>query len=191
MLDEQPHLAHAVGDGVGVFDDHLARLFLAQVAEFFQHLIGGAEIERRLVVRVLKALGGHQNGAIRAIPRLHEVYVASGDHGLVQLLAQPHDFAVEIAQRFLILGRAFLQHKGVVADGLDFQIIVKARDAQKLRVPRAAHHRAEQFARLARAAHDQPFPVFFDQAARNARTAAVMVQVRLAHQAVEVGHARL
>ena len=96
----------AVGEGlervaqiryaVGRVHDQLLGLLLAQIGKLLQHLLGGLEIQRRLVIGVLKALLVEDDLPIDPILRLQKVDVSRCNNGLVQLLAQGHDPAVEI-----------------------------------------------------------------------------------------------
>ena len=54
-----------------------------------------------------------------------EVDVAGGADRLAQLLSQPDDGAVKLPQLLLRLDVAVSQHEGVVAQGLDLQIVVE------------------------------------------------------------------
>ena len=91
-----------VGDLFRVVDDHLMALFRAEVGKLLQHLVGGLEVQRRLVVRVLKAHAGLDDGAVLGVMGVEEVHIAGGDHGNAQLVAQLDDDAVEVAQPLFI-----------------------------------------------------------------------------------------
>lgn len=110
----------AGGDFVRRLHNHVVRFLLAQIGEFLQHLVGGAEVERRLMVAVLKALGVHQYGAVNGVLRLFEVHVSGRHNRLAQLFAQPDDIAVDVLQRFLVLHDALAHHEFVVAQRLNF-----------------------------------------------------------------------
>ena len=69
--------------------------------------------------------------------------------GLSQLLAQPDDGAVELAQLLVALRDALGQHEAVVAQGLDLKEIVERSDAFELRVALVGHNGLEQLACLA------------------------------------------
>ena len=78
--------AQVVVDGgsdlVGVRHHNFIRLFLRQVAEIYQHIGRGAEVERGLVVGVLEAVASLQKHD-RSIFRLSKVGVAGGDDRLI------------------------------------------------------------------------------------------------------------
>ena len=168
-LRDGAHLLDEIRDPVGVRHHNLVCLLLAEIGKLLQHFRRGAEIERRLVVCVAVALAGHEDAAVIGILRVHEVHVARGDNRLAELFAQADDRAVEFTQLFLILDLAIADHKRVVADRLDLQVIVKFRDAAQLRPGRAVEHGAEQLARLAGAAKQEPFAVLHERAFEDAR----------------------
>ena len=99
--------------------------------------------------------------------------------------------AAEIAQLLRLPRFAVFQQKLVVADGLDFQIVVKAGDAHKFFLGFSMHNRAEQLARLTGTAHNQPFAVLLDQLAGHVGVAVKVMDVPLAYQMVQVLHALL
>ena len=53
------------------------------------------------------------------------MHIAGGTDGLMQLLPQPDNGTVQVPEVLLGLDGAVAQHEHIVADGLDFQIIVK------------------------------------------------------------------
>ena len=108
-----------------------------------------------------------------------------------QLFAEPDDLAVEIAQLFFVFRHALAQHERVVADGLNFKIVVEPRDPFEFRVVFAVHHRAEQFARLAGRADDDALAVFLQNFARGVRLAAEIVEMAFRNDLVQVGDAVL
>ena len=159
MGDGTQRLAH-VGDAVGVGDDHLAGLFLSQIGEFPQHIVRSAEIQGHVLVRVVEALGGQQNVTENLVLGVQEVDVSGGDHRFAQFLAQPDDFPVVLPEVFVGFGLVFFvcQHKAVVCQGLDFQKIVKGRNALQLVVAFPVENGLEQLARFTGGADDQTLP---------------------------------
>ena len=63
--------------------------------------------------------------SVDLVLRLPEMNVASGTDGFAKLLAQPDDDAVELPQILLASGVTVAEHEGIVAQGLNFQIVVK------------------------------------------------------------------
>ena len=101
--------------------------------------------------------------------RLLKMHVAGGDDGLPQLLAEPDNGAVIVAQLLLAPDRALAQHEAIIADGLDLKVIVEGGDALELVPVLMVRDRAEQLARLAGRADDQPLAVRDQLAFRNDR----------------------
>ena len=60
----------AIRNGVRVVDHHRMGLFRPQVGEFLQHFIRGLKVQGRLLLRVLKAPGMHDDGPENAVVRL-------------------------------------------------------------------------------------------------------------------------
>ena len=133
-----------VGDVVRVLHNDLIGLFRA-----LEHLVRRAEIERIFAVAVLKALRGQQDAAIDLVLRVQEVDVSRRADRLSQLLAQPDNGAVELAQLLVALRDTLGQHEAVVAQGLDLKEIVERRNAFELRVALVGHNGLEQLACLA------------------------------------------
>ena len=94
MGDKQAHVPNLLRNAVWLVDDHALRRLRAQICKFLQHFLCGAEIERRLNVRILKALGGHKDGAVNGVLRVHKVHVARGHHRNAEAIAQGHNPAV-------------------------------------------------------------------------------------------------
>ena len=69
------HVAQ-IRDLIGILDHDLIRAVLAQIGKLAEHLVRGFEVQRRLIVRVAKALSRHQDAAERLVLRLEEVHVA-------------------------------------------------------------------------------------------------------------------
>ena len=109
----------------GVGDHHLVGLFLPQIPEFLQHLLGGLEVDGQGLVGVRELFGRQQNVPVHLVLRLPEMDIAGGADRLVQFLSQPDDGAVELPQILLAPGVAVAEHEGVVAQGLNFQIVIK------------------------------------------------------------------
>ena len=89
-----------VRDPVRIVDDD----FLGAVAEVFElgeHLLRRAEEQGGLVVGVLEALAGHDDGAELGAFRVDEVDVAGGDRRFAGGVSQREDAAVDVPKVFL------------------------------------------------------------------------------------------
>ena len=136
------------GDLAGVLYHNLVGLFLGQIIELCQHILRGAEEQRRLVVGILKAIARLQYSAVDRILRLGKVHVAGGDDRLVQILAQLDDGTVELLDPLLAVHLAVPHHIGVVAQRLDLKDIVVGGDFFQFLVAGAVHDGAVQLACL-------------------------------------------
>ena len=85
MLGEQTQLLHLVGNLSGVVNDHFVSFFFTQVAELFQHFVGGLKVQGRLIVTVVKALTGLNNRPVNGVVGIEEMHVSGGHHRQTQL----------------------------------------------------------------------------------------------------------
>ena len=132
VLGEQAQSLHLVGNLAGIGNNHLPGLFLPQVGEFLQHLVGGFEVQWRLLVAVLITQARLDNGAVDGVVGVQEVHVPRGHHRNAQLLPQADNGAVQLPQS-LVVGHLPLPHQeGIVADGLNLQVIVEPGDLLEL-----------------------------------------------------------
>ena len=143
---------------IGICDNHLIGLFFAQIGKFPEHLVGGAEIEGIILIRIVKALGGKENMPEYLILRVQEVNVTGGNHRLTQFLTQPDDGSVVLPQFFHIPGHALGQHEHIVGQGLDFQEIIERGNPPQLIVTLAVQNCLEQLAGFAGGTDNQPLP---------------------------------
>ena len=79
------------------------------------------------------------------------MHIAGRTHRLVKLLAEGNDLPVDIHQVIHRLHRALLipQHKHVVSERLDLQIVIKLHELRKLRIRHAPQDRLIKLPRLA------------------------------------------
>ena len=88
-------LAHG-GNPSGVGDHDLLRLVASQVLKLAEHFLCRAEIERRLIVAVLKALSCHDNPPVNLVLRIQKMHVAGGADRFVKPLSQLYNLPVQI-----------------------------------------------------------------------------------------------
>lgn len=107
--------------------------------------------------------------AVNLILWVQEVDISSGHHWLAHLMGELYDGSVKVSQLLLVprhgpsvLVRA--QHKGVVADGLDLQVIIPGGNPFELRPGGTAGHRLEELPCLAGRAHKKSLSVLVDEA---------------------------
>ena len=79
------------------------------------------------------------------------MHIAGRTHRLVKLLAEGSDLPIDIHQVIHRLHRALLipQHKHVVSERLDLQIVIKLHELRKLRIRHAPQDRLIKLPRLA------------------------------------------
>ena len=174
-----------------VLDHHLVGLLLGQIVELVQHILCGAEEQRRLVVGILEAVARLQHRTVHGIFRLGEVHVAGGDHRLVQVLAQLYDRAVEVLDLLLAVHLALAHHVGIVAQRLDLQNVVVGGDLFQFLIGGAVHDGTIQLTGLAGTGEQQAVPVLIQQAAGHPGLFKEVVDVGLAHDLVQILQAHL
>ena len=138
------------------------------------------------MVGVLELHAGQQDGAEDRVLRLHKVDVAGRDDRFVQVFADPDNRLVELHQLGAALRLPRFQHKFVVADRLDLEVVVKAGDFTQLLERLAVDDRPEELPRLAGGTDQQPFPVLHDLALGGAGAAVEVFDVGAGNQFIEV-----
>ena len=178
-------------DLAGVLYHHLVSFFLGQVVELRQHVLRGAEEQRRLVVGVLEAVACLQHGTVGRIFRLGEVHVAGSNDRLVQVFAQFNNRAVEVLDVLLAVHLALAHHVGIVAQRLNFQDIIVGCDLFQFVVAGAVHDGAVQLTCFAGRGEQQAVAVLVQQAAGHAGLFEEVIHVGFADDLVQVLQAHL
>ena len=184
-----PHLIAPIDDHVGILDDDLICLFLAEIGELREHFVGGLEIERKRTVCVRHLLGRQKNVAVNFILRIQEMHVAGGDDGLSKLLAQLDDGAVEAAQLLFTFCQTLFQHEEVVAERLHLEEIIERGDAFQLRVALVRNDRLKQLACLAGGADEQTLAPAEHFRLRHDGVALEIFQIAVGNETVEIAQA--
>ena len=161
LLRQQLKGLHLVRNQARIGNDHLIGLLLPQIRKLLQHLGGGLKVNRKRFVGIRKFFRGKKDMAIHLVLRVQKVDVSGGTDGFTQLLTQADDGSVKLLQVLLAAGVAISQHKAVVAQGLNLQIVVKIRNTLQLIPVLAVHHRFKKLPRLTGGAHNDPLPVLF------------------------------
>ena len=175
-----------IGDLVGVGDNHLICFIGAKIGKLIQHLIGRAEIERRLIVGVLKFHTGQQDGAEDRVFRLHKMHVTGCNNWFIELFTNPKDGFIVFNQLIAVLRPAGLNHKFIVAQRLDFQIIIKGCNVAQLFKRFPLDNRLEQFPCFTGTADQQPFPVFHNLTLWGAGPAVIILNMCAGNQFIQV-----
>ena len=125
------NLLHHIRDLIGIGDHDLLGFFPAQIGKFLQHFFCGPQIQRRLLVRIVKALSCHNDPPVYLVFRIQKMNVAGSYHRFIKGLSQFYDLPVDLLKIFLCLDIVPVripEHKGIVADRLDLQIIIEIYD---------------------------------------------------------------
>ena len=91
-----------IADIICICNHNLVSLFTSEIFKFGKHLLGVSEKQRRLHVRVLKALPCLEDSAKNLVTLTQEMHVAGGNHFFSELFAEPHYFAVKLAQTLIV-----------------------------------------------------------------------------------------
>ena len=86
------------------------------------------------------------------------MYITGGNDHLAHRLTQPHDRTIEFSQIFLRVRHSFFQHKAVIGNGLDFQVIVERSDPLQFIFSRTENHFLEQLIGLTGRTDYDAFP---------------------------------
>ncbi len=180
----------AVGNFVRNVNDNPFCRFRAEVRKLFQHLRRRFKVQRRLQRSVLKAVFSKDNFAVDRVLRVQKVNVAGSGNRDAKPFAQRHDFAIDLQNPF-VRGFPRAHEKRVVAAWLNFQIVVETRDAFNRFHAFVVQNRLIQFPVRAGGAENQSVSKDGKQAVWNDRMIMKMLNMRKAHDAVEVLQARL
>ena len=96
--------------------------------------------------------------------------VACGNDRLIELTADIDYAAVIVLQNAYVADNAVVNKESVIAERLNFKIIVKRRYALELGIARAVHHGAVKLTHTAGGADQQPLAVLYQQAFRHSRS---------------------
>ena len=118
--------------------------------------------------------------------RIHKVNVAGCADGLAELLAEPDNLAVNLPEVVDILEDTLAEHKGVVARGLNFEVIVERSNSLYLSPRRVFENTLVELSLAARRADYQPFPVLNERAFEDSRFFIEGFKVAFGNQLVEI-----
>ena len=126
------------------------------------------------------------------------MHVAGRDQHFVEFFCECVDLTVDVTQILVRMdGKAVVNlEEVVVVDGLDLEEVVEPRDLLQLLIRTPRDNAADEFARLARRADDDPRTVLLQHGARHTRTAALLrpakvADVREGDELVEIVEPRL
>ncbi len=118
-------MLYHIGNFIGIGNHHLHGLLFPKILEFLEHFGSGTHIKRSLLVRVCKPL--HDDLPEVGILRIFKVHVTGSHHHFIQFFANADNGTVKLPQA-LFIGGTITDHKHIVPNRLNFQIIVKFRN---------------------------------------------------------------
>ena len=183
------YLLNHIGNFVCICDDNFFCLFTSEIRKFFQHFFRRAQIQRSLIICIRKTISGHNDTAVNFILRIHKMHIAGCDNRFFKLIPQFDDFFIDLDQVFIGLNTVILficQHKCIVSERLDFQIIVEIYKSCNLRFRCISKNCLIQFPCFTGTSDQKPVPVFQKQTLRYTRTTTVIFQMRLTHQLIQI-----
>ena len=186
-----------IRDPAGIVDDHIPGLAGAQIGEFLQHLIRRMEIQGGRILFLVHAHAVLNDSPVNLVLRIHEVNVSCRHHRLVEFLAQTDDLAVQV--QYILHGLDlrvtfsgfFLQQEGIVASGLNLQIVIEFHDLRDPFRRPLLQDRLEQFAGHTGTAHQDALPVFDQLALGNPGLFKEIFEVGITDHPVQVDLARI
>ncbi len=119
------------------------------------------------------------------------MHVAGGNNRLIRLAADLEYAAVIVLQNGDIADNTVINKKAVIAQGLNFKIIVERRYAAKLGIARSVHDSAIQFTHSAGRAYEQAIAVLNEQALGHGRGLVEIFKIRLRYELIKVFKADL
>ena len=183
-----PHILDPVGHQIRVGDDHFSGQLFSQIVKFRQHFLRGTVVQEGFLVGVLELHPGQNDPAVHLVFRVQVMGVAGGADRLSGFSCNLDHTAVQVFQFFLILHHPLFDHETVVGDGLDFQIIVKLRHFHKVGFRTAFPDGGKQFPGFTGRTDDEPFPEFFQMGAGDSRVPAIIFQIPVGHQRIQILH---
>ena len=122
---------------------------------------------------------------------VQEMDISRGNNHLPQGLAQANHGTVVFPQLLHILGDSLGEHKHIVCQGLNFQIVIERGNAQELVLALAVQNGLEQLARLTGRADDQALPQLQQLGFRDAGHPLEIFQIGIGNQVIQVAKANL
>ena len=116
------------------------------------------------------------------------MHIAGRHDHLVKLFSEFYDLAVDLLQIFdgLHIGLIASQHKGIVSDRLDLQIIIEIDQSCNFLIGSVIQHSLIQFARLTGRTKQQSLSVTHKFALRDQRSSVIVFQMRAGHQTIQI-----
>ena len=178
-----------ISDPVGIIDDDLFADLLPEIGKFFQHLIGGSEIQRHRLIRIRVFHRGEQNPSEFFIFRIFEMYVTGSYDRFAVCASQLYDSSVDL---FQILSRSnifmlfIIDQIQIVCQRLNLQIIIEGNDSFDSFSTVIFQNSFIELSAAACRSQDQSFPVFFDHALGHSGLTVKIIQMGTRDQFIEI-----
>ena len=95
-MDRRDFLDH-ISNLIGVCNNYFFCFLASEISKFFQHFLGGTQIQRCLFICIREAASCHDDPSVNFILRVHEMHVAGCHYRLLKLFTQLHDPAVHFS----------------------------------------------------------------------------------------------
>ena len=176
FVGDRKEVLHHIGDLPWICDDALVGTLRTEIVELGKHFVRRAQIERRLSLGITVAVRFLQHGAVDGILWIEEVHVAGRNQHFIEFFGKRIDFAVDVPQIFIrVNGETIVNlEEVVVVNRLDLEEVIKLCDFLQLLVGPPRDDTADQFARLARRADNDPRTVLLQHGAGNTWTTALL-----------------
>ena len=122
------------------------------------------------------------------------MHITGGKNRFVQLFSQFHNLPIQILQIFLgldIFPVLFPDHKCIVADRLDLQIVIKVRNTNYFLLCFSLQNCLEQLSCFTGRSQNQSLPILLYSTLRDTRSSVVILKVRPRHQTVQINSSNL
>ena len=179
----------ALGNRADLFDhvvylvcvgyNYFKRLLFAQIRKFLEHFLGGAVIKTYVAVGILKFKIRKKDLSSDLIFLIYKVRVTGSHNRLTVLLTKLDDLTVKLAQAFVVLDLSFCNKEPVVANGLNFKIVIEIDDFLDLVVGGVFKYGVEQLTRLAGGADNKSLAMLFKLALGNSGITSEIFKVTL------------
>ena len=117
------------------------------------------------------------------------MHITGSNQRLVQLFGQLSHLEIEIYQILITIyiGKSFLPHKKfIIANRLNFQIIIEGGNLQKLLLWSTSHNSPHQLSRFTGRTNNQALPILLNQLLGQSRTLEEKPQIGHGHQLVKI-----
>ena len=139
-----------------------------------------------MLVSIRKLLTCKKNLSEYFIGRLVEVNVTCSYYGDSKFVAEFYDSLVDFNKRFFALNNAFINHKLIVAERLNFKIIIELCHVAKVGPGFSLKDCLIKFACFTGRTDNKPVSVLFKDSFWDSRVSVIVVEIGVRNELVEV-----